>query len=29
MLVPARPGLGLTLNEQAGAYRVERAEITS
>jgi L-alanine-DL-glutamate epimerase-like enolase superfamily enzyme len=29
MLVPARPGLGLTLNEDAGAYRTERAEITS
>lgn len=29
MLVPARPGLGLTLNEEAASHRVERAEITS
>jgi L-alanine-DL-glutamate epimerase-like enolase superfamily enzyme len=29
MLVPTRPGLGLTLNEDADAYRAERAEITS
>jgi L-alanine-DL-glutamate epimerase-like enolase superfamily enzyme len=29
VLVPARPGLGLSLNEDAGAYRTERAEITS